>query len=58
VKVVADGAAVDVFDLGKTKRLSYLLVLRNDAFEEEVESLLCVTAVAKGSNDEFEGAGQ
>ena len=74
VKVVADWAAADVFDLGET-RLSFLLVLRKNAIEEaglwwvlsveivgrrhkEVESLFCVIAVVEEANDEFEGAGQ
>lgn len=72
---MADEAAADEFDLGNTARLSFLLALRQDAYEEaelgwilsveivggrdkEAESLLCLTAVAKGANDEFEGAGQ
>ena len=56
-----------MFDLGKTLRndaieeaelgwiLSVEIVGRRD---KEVESLLCVTAVAKGENVDFEGARQ
>ena len=53
---MADEAAADAYEEAE---LGWILSVEIvGGRDKEAESLLCLTAVAKGANDEFEGAGQ